>query len=317
MANKQEQIFSSKTLTYFLQLTETMNYTQAAKILGISQPALTQQMKKLQAAVGAPLFDTFGKKLKITDAGYEMLRATQDINERLTQAADNIQSKSSADKGTIRIGVLASIDTKVITEFASEAFKETPGIKIVLVQLSRKEMREQLTENDIDLVLTYLPDSFFKNWETFSHKTLYTDELLYISRDSDEGQGKDKIWLGDIDRRAWASYPEDSYLGETLSSAFNTAMVNEPEVVTEMEAPEQLAEFSRNTRVHTALPETYVSGHTVGEGVNAVPFQPSIGFEVGLVYRSEKIRTPRISRFLGRFDDYLAEQSYLSRLENK
>ncbi len=47
MKSKQESIFSSKTLTYFLQLSETMNYTQAAQILGITQPALTQQIKKI------------------------------------------------------------------------------------------------------------------------------------------------------------------------------------------------------------------------------------------------------------------------------
>ena len=46
MKTKQERIFSSKTLTYFLQLAETMNYTQAAQLLGITQPALTQQIKK-------------------------------------------------------------------------------------------------------------------------------------------------------------------------------------------------------------------------------------------------------------------------------
>lgn len=41
MRTKQEKIFSSKALTYFLQLSDTMNYTQAAQILGITQPALT------------------------------------------------------------------------------------------------------------------------------------------------------------------------------------------------------------------------------------------------------------------------------------
>ncbi|TAR28433.1 hypothetical protein BV230_02905, partial [Lactiplantibacillus plantarum] len=55
MKTTQESIFSSKTLTYFLQLAETMNYTQAAQILGITQPALTQQIKKLERTVGAPL----------------------------------------------------------------------------------------------------------------------------------------------------------------------------------------------------------------------------------------------------------------------
>ncbi len=65
MKSKQESIFSSKTLTYFLQLSETMNYTQAAQILGITQPALTQQIKKLERTVGARLFYSVGKKTSV------------------------------------------------------------------------------------------------------------------------------------------------------------------------------------------------------------------------------------------------------------
>lgn len=76
MQTKTEKIFSSKTLSYFLRLTDTMSYTQSAQLLGITQPALTQQIKKLEHAVGAPLFYTLGKKLRLTDAGYTMLNAT-------------------------------------------------------------------------------------------------------------------------------------------------------------------------------------------------------------------------------------------------
>lgn len=58
MKSKQESIFSSKTLTYFLQLSETMNYTQAAQILGITQPALTQQIKKNWNGQSVPAYST-------------------------------------------------------------------------------------------------------------------------------------------------------------------------------------------------------------------------------------------------------------------
>lgn len=47
MQTKTEKIFSSKTLSYFLRLTDTMSYTQSAQLLGITQPALTQQIKNL------------------------------------------------------------------------------------------------------------------------------------------------------------------------------------------------------------------------------------------------------------------------------
>lgn len=61
--SKSDTILSAKSLRYFLQLIETMNYTQAAQILGITQPALTQQVKKLERAIGAPLFGQMGEEV--------------------------------------------------------------------------------------------------------------------------------------------------------------------------------------------------------------------------------------------------------------
>ena len=118
MKTTQESIFSSKTLTYFLQLAETMNYTQAAQILGITQPALTQQIKKLERTVGAPLFYSVGKKLRLSDAGYTMLNATHNIYNVLNKATDEIQQTTSATQGSINIGVLASIEDHVFEDFA-------------------------------------------------------------------------------------------------------------------------------------------------------------------------------------------------------
>ena len=61
MRNTRDSFLPSKPLDYFLQLTDTMNYTQASQILGITQPALTQQIKKLEERIGAPLFYSVGK----------------------------------------------------------------------------------------------------------------------------------------------------------------------------------------------------------------------------------------------------------------
>lgn len=61
MKTKQDTIFSSKTLSYFLQLAETMSYTQAAQILGITQPALTQQIKSLNGRSVRRCFIQSGK----------------------------------------------------------------------------------------------------------------------------------------------------------------------------------------------------------------------------------------------------------------
>ncbi len=114
MKTTQESIFSSKTLSYFLQLADTMNYTQAAQILGITQPALTQQIKKLERTVETPLFYSVGKKLRLTDAGYIMLKTTHKIYDLLNDATDEIQQATSSTNGEINLGILAQLKPKCL-----------------------------------------------------------------------------------------------------------------------------------------------------------------------------------------------------------
>lgn len=114
---KTDTILSAKSLRYFLQLVNTMNYTQAAEILGITQPALTQQIKKLEHAIGAPLFGQAGKKLYLTAAGKEMRVAAEKLLGTISAVVDNVQAFTRIDKGNISIGVLNSIEGKVLSDF--------------------------------------------------------------------------------------------------------------------------------------------------------------------------------------------------------
>lgn len=106
--SKSDTILSAKSLRYFLQLIETMNYTQAAQILGITQPALTQQVKKLERAIGAPLFGQMGKKLYLTEAGKEMEAAAIELLNTINGVISDIQEYTQSDKGNISIGILES-----------------------------------------------------------------------------------------------------------------------------------------------------------------------------------------------------------------
>ncbi len=170
MKTTQENIFASKTLSYFLQLSETMNYTQAAQILGITQPALTQQIKKLEKTMGTPLFYSVGKKLRLTDAGLIMLKTTREIYDLLNDANDQIQQTTSSTTGQINLGILASIETKVFEDFALELYKDNPDLEINFHMLTRKEIWESLENNRIDLAIMYLPDESIKNWKPYSSK---------------------------------------------------------------------------------------------------------------------------------------------------
>ncbi|KRN33064.1 LysR family transcriptional regulator [Liquorilactobacillus mali] len=315
MKTKQENIFSSKTLSYFLQLAETMSYTQAAQILGITQPALTQQIKKLERTVGAPLFYSVGKKLHLSDAGYTMLDATHQIYETLNRATDEIQQSTSAVQGDISVGILASVEDHVFTQFAIEYYKQHSDVKIIYHMLTRKEIWELLESNSIDLAVMYLPDDSIKNWKPYESKKIIEENLIFLHSE-DEFSKKRRIKLRDTLNRDWVTYPPKYYLNSTLLETYKNSLVDKPHSVAHFATPEQLFDFAQATGVNTALPTSFVVSHQNEneKKLSEAHFDPEITFDLSFVFRKDKDQIPRIASFLASFDDFLSEKNYISRL---
>ena len=213
MKTKQERIFSSKTLTYFLQLAETMNYTQSAQLLGITQPALTQQIKKLERTVGAPLFYSVGKKLHLSDAGRTMLKATHEIYEILNQTTDEIQQSTSATVGKINIGLLSSIEDSAFNAFIAHYYDLNPEVEITLRMMTRHEIWEALENNQIDLAIMNLPDETIKNWKPYASKKILDEQLLFLHHDNSLANRK-RLHFKDTLAEPWVTYPDDYFLGQ-------------------------------------------------------------------------------------------------------
>ncbi len=313
MKTKQDSIFSSKTLSYFLQLAETMNYTQAAQLLGITQPALTQQIKKLERAVGAPLFYSVGKKLHLSDAGRTMLAATHDIYDTLNQATDEIQQASNANSGTIKIGLLASIEDSAFTGFISDYYLKNQDVEVVLLNMTRHEIWEHLENNQIDLAVMYLPDDTIKNWKPYESRKIVDEQLLFLHH-SDKLANRKRVHFRDTVAQPWVTYPENYFLSHFLKEAYKNQMVDYPEVVAQFTTPYQITQFLNRTGVNTALPNSFYQAHQEQIHAHAVAFEPAVSFELAFVFRKGKDQIPRISQFLSAFDTYLSEEDYLSRV---
>ncbi|MGL5094233.1 MAG: LysR family transcriptional regulator, partial [Planctomycetia bacterium] len=66
-------------LRYFLKVAEVENFTRAADVLAVSQPALSRAVASLEAELGRPLFERQGRRLALTDAGRLFLMRTKQI----------------------------------------------------------------------------------------------------------------------------------------------------------------------------------------------------------------------------------------------
>lgn len=85
----------------FIAATNTLNFTEAAKIAGMTQSGVSQHIAKLEKDVGVELFHRVGKKVILTDSGHELLRFIETYQDNINSLKDSLQEGATTIKGKI------------------------------------------------------------------------------------------------------------------------------------------------------------------------------------------------------------------------
>ena len=91
-------------LRYFVAVAEELNFTRAAKRLGINQPPLSLQIQKLEKEMGTPLFRRLTRGVELTDAGKLMLEESRVILTQVEQAKTGVRRRARGETGRIVVG---------------------------------------------------------------------------------------------------------------------------------------------------------------------------------------------------------------------
>ena len=159
-----------KQFKYVLTLSDELSFSSAADVLNITQPSLSQYVKKIEREIGQPLFNRANGDVSLTDAGrayIEVGRKMLDLEHQLEAQLSDIATYKT---GTIAIGVSAHRSVALMPPVVSSFKKLYPGITLQIVEKRRHELIEAAKHGEFDLVVTTLPVD----------ETLFTSELLFV-----------------------------------------------------------------------------------------------------------------------------------------
>lgn len=149
-------------LRTFLTVCETMNFTQAARKLFLTQPAVSQHIHGLEKKYGLPLFTHLGRNLELTPAG-----KTLAAYARLLQNDETLLARKMEDcqKGTHRVtfGVTMTIGEYGIAQPAARYLKAHPDVELTLVFGNTRDLLHRLDQGELDFALVegyYPPESY-------------------------------------------------------------------------------------------------------------------------------------------------------------
>ena len=136
----------------FEAVARRLSFSRAAEELHLSQPAVSMQIKGIETILGLPLTEQIGKKIFLTDAGREVLHASQAITARLDDLQHNLAQLRGIDRGSLRLAVTSTVNavaTGILVRFRGSY----PGIAIHLGVSNRAEVLDLLANNRIDLAI--------------------------------------------------------------------------------------------------------------------------------------------------------------------
>jgi LysR family transcriptional regulator, low CO2-responsive transcriptional regulator len=145
-----------RQMKVFQTVAEQLNFTRAAKLLHLSQPAVSMQVKQLEDAVGLPLFEHTGKKIQLTEAGREIFQYARTLFQTFEEMEEVIAAMKGLDTGHLNIAVASTVNyfaPRLMAEFS----RSYPGIDLRLDVTNREHLMGLLKNNEIDIVLMGLP----------------------------------------------------------------------------------------------------------------------------------------------------------------
>lgn len=166
--------YTLEQLRGLVAVAEELHFGRAAARLRMTQPPLSRQIQKLEAAVGAQLLERDNRRVTLTPAGAAFLGEARRILAIAEAAPDLARRVSSGTSGLMRIGFTAASTYGVLGRLLNELEDALPDVRVELSEMVTREQTAALSSGDLDLGLARPPfDS-----ELFDSRLLHREALL-------------------------------------------------------------------------------------------------------------------------------------------
>jgi len=137
-------------IRYFLNLADTLNFTEAAMRSGVSQPTLTRAIQRLEQELGGTLVYRDGKDSRLTALGRDIRSEFMAIMDREQRVRAISLNRVRGRRETLTLGIVNTIAPALITAFLDHALRQMPMLELVLQPIARDEGVERLLSGQID-----------------------------------------------------------------------------------------------------------------------------------------------------------------------
>src|SRR3954468_851427 len=166
-------------LEYFLAATEHRSFSAAAQALHMAQPSLSDQIRRLEAELGSPLFVRARRGLTLTEAGRRLAPQAERTLAAAREAADSVREVRELAAGPATFGTFGNAPYYLLSDLVQDFRSRSPDVRVRLIGQNSSEVADAVRDGDLEAGLIVLPIDD----RGLDIEPAIDDELLYLSAD--------------------------------------------------------------------------------------------------------------------------------------
>jgi DNA-binding transcriptional LysR family regulator len=268
------------------------SFSRAAGELGITQPAVSMQVRQLEEALGQPLLERVGKRAFPTRAGEILLAHAARAFHELEAGVERVQQLRGVVAGRVRLGTSASISIYLLPPFLRRFRSRFPATELVVVTGNAPEIARAVVANELDVGIVSLP----VRERELSVSPFFDDELVAIAPPLPRWRRRRVIAASDLAREPLILYEAGGTVRRVIDGWFRRAgaVPVRPMELGNTEAIKKLVEAGLGLSVTSWFS---VKADVRARLLGAIRLEPALVRKIGVVRRRDKPVTPALAEF--------------------
>ena len=283
-----------RQLRYLVALADECHFTRAAAREHVAQPALSQQIQRLEDELGVALVERTTRHVAITDAGRLLVARAKRILAELDAGYAELELLRGMEIGHVTVGVMHTMGPVDVTPALAIFHQNHPGVELTVREQSSEELAEMLRIDELDLAFLSVTERIESHG--LGLQQLVSEELVVVlPRDHRLGNRR-QLRMAELRDDAFVSYRQGARLRELLLLAGRSAGF-EPRVTLESNENERICGLVSHGLGVAILPRS--DAETPGADVAVADLrEPRLSRDITLAWREGRRLSPAASAFL-------------------
>jgi DNA-binding transcriptional LysR family regulator len=283
-----------RQLRYLVALADEQHFTRAAAREHIAQPALSQQIRRLEQEVGLALVERTTRRVTVTEAGRTLVARARRILSEVDAANAEMQALAGVRTGHVMLGTMHTMGPVDVSLALAVFHQRHPAVELTVREESSEELAEMLRDDVLDLAFLSVTERIESHG--LGLHQLVSEELVVVLPRDHQLAPREELRMAELAGEQFISYREGARLRELLEFAGRHAGF-EPQIKLESNESERIRRLVARHMGVAILPRSDAE-RPGAEVAVATLIEPSLRRDITLACREGRRLAPAAAEFL-------------------